>query len=102
MIEQDIKTIISLLEAIAGKSAPMEQGYMNPVPDGPVPPVVQQVAEAFQAELPPATTDFDTLKKHLAGMPKHMADTWYNQCIAKASSEKQQFAITKIFKSFLT
>ena len=114
MIEQDIKTIISLLEALVGKPAirnsiaPMPQGVVNTpdIPQGynnPVPPVVQQVVEAFEGrvELPAATTQFEDIKKSLIGMSKVDADTWYHQCLAMGKSEKQKSAITKIFKDHL-
>ena len=84
-IEQQLDSIIKLLQQIAGAGD-----------------ITTQVAETFSGtEMPAATTDFDTIKKQLVGMPKDMANTWYNQCFAMGKSDAQKNALTKIFKDAL-
>jgi len=83
-IEQDIKTIITLLESIAGKKA------------------AAQIETAFSgAGIPAATTDFATIKSTIPSLSKDQINQWSVMCIEKAVSDKQKGAIAKIFKTAL-
>ena len=89
MIEQDLKTIISLLEVLVGQKA---TGKIQTEFEG---------SPVDTVSVPDGTTDFLKIKETLPGLSKDQRTTWYSMCVEKSKSDKQKAAIAKIFKEYL-